>query len=717
MPARQGRTLQALSARTGAAGPREAAKRRRTAPGAVLLLVALAAAASGAPAHGAPAPSDSASSATTAASTSNPAAARPAPATGPAAAAPAPSTAAPSAPPAAKPAPSPPAAAEARDHVPALTDLEGWLEYRARNHIAALPLEARLFYRRGVLARESGNPDEAARLVRGAAELDPTYVEPHLTLAAWSVLRDPSQTLMQYGTVLELARQNFLLQLALAANAIYFVLQAIFLGLLATGMLIVLLRHAELRHPWREQLAQIVSPLSAAAWSWAFMLLPFCLGVGPALPTVLMLALLWPVLRGRERLVFLVLVASLAALPWLTSALDRLTLPLDEARGPLYGVAMVETEPGDAGRAAELRGLSDAHPGNPFVSFAAAWTSRRSGDLGAAEAYFRRTLRLWPEDDRALNDLGNVLMMQGRADEALDLYQRATKSNPANAAAWFNQSEVYTQRYDFRGATEALSHASALNFDLVKTTQAQATEDGMLPLVDQWIAPARFWVALSAGGALAAGHGALPPGWRERLETRGWVFSAVLVGLVVLGLWAGLATRRALPLRTCSNCGTVVCRRCAERRRELALCPACAAVEKRAESPDFARVLLQQHRRRGQRLRTLVRTALAALVPGLGLLALRRAFTPLLLLTAVAALVGGRLGAPTPFAFEPRVAVTGGELTWPVQLGAWILIYAWSLLGYFRMAARARSQASQLAAPTRSRSVQATARTSPSLAA
>jgi tetratricopeptide (TPR) repeat protein len=716
MPVRQGRILESLLARSGAISPRATGFRGGVA--AALVAVALVAALPGgvcavaaAPEPPNPASSPPGSAPPTSAATTTAPAATSAPA--PAATPPAPSAASPVA---SAPA-APPAPAQARDHVPALSDLDGWLEYRTRNHIAALPLEARLFYRRGILASESGNLDEAARLVRGAAELDPTYVSPHLTLAAWSVLRDPSQTLMRYGIVLELARQNFLLQLALAANAVYFVLQAIFLGFLATGILIVLLRHPELRHPWREQLARVVSPVSATAWSWAFMVLPFVLGFGPALPTLVMLALLWPVLRGRERMVFVVLVASLSAMPWLTSALDRLTLPLDESRGPLYGVAMVETDPADAHRAAQLRALSDAHPDNPFVSFAAGWTARRSGDLHAAEGYFRRTLTLWPEDDRALNNLGTVLMMQGRADEALDLFERATRRNPANAAAWFNQSEVFTQRYDFRSATEALSHASALNFDLVKTTQAQATEDGMLPLVDQWIAPTRMWVALSSPGAFTAGHGALPPGWRERLETRGWTFTGVLLALVALALWAGAATRRALPLRTCSNCGTVVCRRCAERRRELALCPACAAVEKRAESPDFARVLLQQHRRRGERLRHLLRTAMAALVPGLGLLAFRRAFTPLLLLTATAALVGGRLGAPPPFAFEPRVAVTGTELPGPIQLGAWILIYAWSVLGYFRMVGRARVQASLLAAPTRSRSVQATARTSPNIAA
>ncbi|TFG85727.1 MAG: hypothetical protein E4H17_04780, partial [Gemmatimonadales bacterium] len=80
-----------------------------------------------------------------------------------------------------------------------LNDLPAWLEYRARNHLAGLPLEARLFYRRGLMLAQSGNRDEAVHLVRGAAELDPAFIAPRLTLASWLLLREPSQALLQYA--------------------------------------------------------------------------------------------------------------------------------------------------------------------------------------------------------------------------------------------------------------------------------------------------------------------------------------------------------------------------------------------------------------------------------------------------------------------------------------------------------------------------------------
>jgi hypothetical protein len=349
--------------------------------------------------------------------------------------------------------------------------------------------------------------------------------------------------------------------------------------------------------------------------------------------------------------------------------------------------------------------------------FASGWMSRRTGDLPAAEGAYRRALELWPDDDRVMVDLGNTLLLQGHTDDALALYKKASDANAANAGAWFNQSQIHTQRYDYRAATDALSRASALNFDMVKTYQAQGSEDGVPGLVDQWIAPARFWRALTSQGALSTGHGALPPQWRARLETRGWTFTFVLLGLSAVAMWAGARQHRALPLRTCSNCGRVVCRRCSERRRELALCPRCVAAENRAESPDFARVLLLQQRRRTERFQHLIRTALATLVPGLGLVSFRRAFSPILLMTATAALLTGPLGGAPPFSFEPRLAVSGTDLPMPLQLAAWGLIYLWSVVGYFRLVAKAGQQAATLAAPVRSRATQASAHSSTSAAA
>jgi tetratricopeptide (TPR) repeat protein len=617
---------------------------------------------------------------------------------------------------ASEPAPAPAAVAPAPALSPGepphdLSDLPGWLDYRSRSHAIALPLEARIFYRRGLFAHESGMLDEGVRWVRGAAELDPSYVAPHLTLAAWALFREPSQALLQYATVLDLARGNFLLQLAVMGNVLYVGFGALVLALLAAGCLIVLLRIQELRHPLLEKLSRVVSPGSARAWSLALVLLPYAAGFGPALPTVALLGFLWCVLRGRERVLFVTLTLVLAALPWMSSMLDRMATPLDEARAPLHGVPLLEGEPWSRERQDRMTALAARHPDNPFVRFGLGWIARRGGDLVTAEAAYRRVLQTWPDDDRVLNDLGNVLAMQGRTVEALTLYDRANAKLHANAAAYFNSSQLYTQRFEYRAATEALSRASSLDFDMVRNYQSQSTEDGMLPLVDQWIAPRAFWLALMREPLPLGGAHSLPPAWRTRIEASGWPFSLAAVILALLGVSFSLVQHGGMPLRACSNCGHVVCRRCAQRRRELALCPACAALESRAENPDFARVLLLQHQRQLLNREHLVRTAAAAVVPGFGLLAFRRVFTPVVLLALTTLLAAQWFGSSLPFEFEPRLALAPSFIPVPLALALWGAIYAASLFGYFEQVARARAQASSLAAPVRSRSVQATRRT------
>jgi hypothetical protein len=300
--------------------------------------------------------------------------------------------------------------------------------------------------------------------------------------------------------------------------------------------------------------------------------------------------------------------------------------------------------------------------------------------------------------------------MQGRPDEALACYLEASRLAPGNAAAYYNAAQIHTQRFQYREATEAITRASGLNFDLVKSFQSQATEDGMLPLIDQWLAPSTFWRAVAA--TPMARPAAIPPAWRGHIETRGWDFSVVVLVLAIGALAFGLWQHRALPLRSCTNCGAAVCRRCAERRRELALCPTCASVESRAESPEFARVLLLQYRRGHGGRQRMLRTALATLIPGFGLLACGRVGRPALLLVAVALLSGSWLGLDAPFTYEPRLAVTEAEAPLLVTLGLWAAVYLISLLAYLTRVSHLKAQETTIAAPVRSRSVQSTRRIS-----
>ena len=372
-----------------------------------------------------------------------------------------------------------------------LRDLDAWVSYRMRAQLPMLPQEARLFYRRGLIAEKSGQDAEAVRLMRGASLLDPTFAAPHQALASWYLTREPSESLQECAAVLQLMRRDFLLQLDLVANAVFYVLHMLFFGLLGTGLLVLLVHQTELRHLWQERLGRIVSPTSARVWSWAMLLIPFFAGLGVAVPTLAFLGMLWPMLRFRERALTVLLAAAIAAAPFSAVIMGRLALPLRSDAAPFYGVGALENEPWSAPRQTTLAELAARDPDDPFAQFGLAWMARRGEDMNAAEAAYRRALTHWPHNDRVLVNLGNILAIEGRFDEALASYRSAIAARPENAAAWFNSSQVHTRLFDFRNASEAVSRASALDFELVQRYQNQSI-DGALPLADQWLEPRTF---------------------------------------------------------------------------------------------------------------------------------------------------------------------------------------------------------------------------------
>lgn len=609
--------------------------------------------------------------------------------------------------------------ATAASHAPAaspvsapadLRRVSDWVAYQAARHLSSLPTEARVFYRRGLMARQTGQVEEALADVRGAAELDPTFVEPHLTLAAWMLTREPSQALQQYAVVVELLRQNFNLQLGLAANAFLIGFQALYVGLLLACMILVWLRRDELTHAWRERLSKFASGFGARWWATAVLALPFLAGFGLTLPTLAFLAYLWPNLRVRERVLGVLLLFVVLATPPALRLVERFSLPLHEQAAPFYDVPQLESAAWSEARETRLRQIAASQPDNGIVQFGLAWTARRGPHLDAAEHAYREVTRIWPRDDRAFNNLGNVLAMSGRNDEALAAYTTAVQLNPANAGAYFNAAQLHTQRFEYAAATEALSRASALNFELVRTYQAQATTDGLLPLIDEWLTPDVFWRTLRSAPIPAEMAGAVPLALRRNVEAAGWPFSIAALLLVALSLAAGVWQHRRLHLRVCSNCDGVVCRRCAERRRELALCPTCAGIESRAETAEFGRVLLQRHRHDRLRQRRLVQTALAALIPGYGLIAHRRVFSAVFLLSLSWLVLLAWPGTPVPFAIEPRLTLPGDEVPSVVLWGSMAIVYAASLLGYLHHSEKARAREASLQGTTRGRVTQSTRR-------
>ena len=76
------------------------------------------------------------------------------------------------------------------------------------------------------------------------------------------------------------------------------------------------------------------------------------------------------------------------------------------------------------------------------AAFAQAQDAEEAGDLAAAEAQYRRVMKLDPGDPAAGLNLGNLLRGQKRLVEAEAAYRFAVKADPRFAPAWHNLADL-----------------------------------------------------------------------------------------------------------------------------------------------------------------------------------------------------------------------------------------------------------------------------------
>jgi tetratricopeptide (TPR) repeat protein len=296
----------------------------------------------------------------------------------------------------------------------------------------------------------------------------------------------------------DLLRHDFAMQLALAADAWVFGLEALFVGLLATAWLVILGASRGTGAP----VARDADPLDLAAhgaarWVPVLLLAPLLAGLGLVLPAIGFLAFLMPSLRTRERVLAVALALFAIATPVAGLGFARLEQALRTDGAPFHGIFEVEHAPYDAARQSHLQQTSAAAPHDGFAAFALGWHSRRGSQLAEAERAYRIARAAWPREASVRVDLGNVLALAGREDDALRRYREASSLDPREAAAHFNTSQLLLRRFDYDAARRELAMASALDFERVRRLQARTGTDGALTLMDEWPRPALFWNALT----------------------------------------------------------------------------------------------------------------------------------------------------------------------------------------------------------------------------
>lgn len=113
----------------------------------------------------------------------------------------------------------------------------------------------------------------------------------------------------------------------------------------------------------------------------------------------------------------------------------------------------------DSGEAERAGQMASQFRSDPRMQQLAAQLSRIAGDPVETEAALRRALHSRPDDSRALNNLGSAVMAQGRAEEALELFQRARRIAPDQIAILRNVARAQQLLGREQDALDTLSQA------------------------------------------------------------------------------------------------------------------------------------------------------------------------------------------------------------------------------------------------------------------
>ena len=113
----------------------------------------------------------------------------------------------------------------------------------------------------------------------------------------------------------------------------------------------------------------------------------------------------------------------------------------------------------------ELTKASKLDPENPEIDMTLGLAYQKRGDLEKAEEYLRSAVRKKPDYAEAHNNLGNLLGLQGKSEEAIREYEKAVANvlYPTPEYGYYNMGREYARLKDLPRADGMYQRAIALN--------------------------------------------------------------------------------------------------------------------------------------------------------------------------------------------------------------------------------------------------------------
>lgn len=454
--------------------------------------------------------------------------------------------------------------------------------------------------------------------------------DPYLTSARWDLSgallreRDPefaTQAIQAVSSCLD----SFRAQQRIVLWTITIAALATAGALLALSFLAIARAIPSVAHGLRERLHFLPTEVRTGAIILT-MFIPFVLVLTlPPSPAVLWCLVLgtvgtWSILKRRERQTCVAAAIAITLAPFALAAWTRVAqgaFPDSYLQSLWNGQLAAEDLHTNI---AELPKPSETlHDPDYYATLAL--LDRRAGRYDAAQKHLERAVSLEPGSWAYRNNLGNIRLLRGDTDGALEAYAAAQSLAPAQPLIRLNQAQAWVGKMDFTQADNALTEAVRMGYRLPPLLTSDPHD---VVVRDRTLAPALVWERLlrdQPPAGVLAWSDALRMAWAPILPLRPF--------WLTLPLWFALyyvSLSRTLPrVQSCSGCGTKVCRKCHYRVQRRSLCPDCYAIRREIQAPLKRQELMNARRRRRSHLEHAIALGASMLLPGAGFY-LRRSY-------------------------------------------------------------------------------------------
>jgi hypothetical protein len=495
--------------------------------------------------------------------------------------------------------------------------------YRAQldRGIRNIPLLSLLLIRESLRTLDRKDWRKAEFLCQYAKKIAPDFPLAHFTMARiyWSGKKTRvGAVLREYMGGFHAVLRNFRVLFFESVNLVYLISSALLLTCIAF-MVIMGLKYVSLyiHDVKREFDLTPIRFLISLLKLFAFVV-PVLLNLNLIWTFLYWTILLWGYLTSREKRILVVFLFVLAYVPW---ALDEAALYLEKPEPRiLMSLHQASAEDWSEDTKKRFKKWSQQWSQDPEILFTLGLLNKREGKYRRAEDYYGKVLQYNPSWAECISNLGNVYLITGRLNEAIDHYERAIALSPKQASFYFNLYRAFAKDsvLSSEKLSQALEMANRLDPELVAFQTQIFSENKNRFLIDDTISVGRLWNRLLR--VLKKDYG-FPEGllkaWTTGVSGR-YHYVYPIFFLVFLLVFAFFCSKRNFSKR-CPMCGTPSLRFFTRRIQRDMVCFGCNRLFVKRDSIDpKMREKRMKQVDRFQRRKALLWRTLSLILPGGG---------------------------------------------------------------------------------------------------